>query len=97
MKIALDWTPNPMHTGLFGAKHKGWLDLECVSPSADGYAVMPTEKLLRGDVDFCIGRRKDSSNTTCAVQTAATAGRSADPAGETLRRSWPGRHRASVR
>ncbi len=55
MKIALDWTPNPMHTGLFVAQHKGWLDLECVSPSADGYAVMPTEKLLRGDVDFCIG------------------------------------------
>jgi ABC-type nitrate/sulfonate/bicarbonate transport system substrate-binding protein len=55
MKIALDWTPNPMHTGLFVARHKGWLDLECVSPSADGYAVMPTEKLLRGDVDFCIG------------------------------------------
>jgi NitT/TauT family transport system substrate-binding protein len=55
MKIALDWTPNPMHTGLFVAKHKGWLDLECISPSADGYAVMPTEKLLRGEVDLCIG------------------------------------------
>jgi len=55
MKIALDWTPNPMHTGLFVARHKGWLDLECISPSADGYAVMPTEKLLRGDVDLSIG------------------------------------------
>jgi ABC-type nitrate/sulfonate/bicarbonate transport system substrate-binding protein len=55
MKIALDWTPNPMHTGLFVAKHKSWLDLTCISPSADRYTVMPSDKLLRGEVDFCIG------------------------------------------
>ncbi|MBD0257895.1 MAG: hypothetical protein ICV83_19445, partial [Cytophagales bacterium] len=55
MKIALDWTPNAMHTGLFVAVHKGWLNLTLFSPSADGYAVMPAERLLRGEVDFCIG------------------------------------------
>jgi NitT/TauT family transport system substrate-binding protein len=69
MKIALDWTPNPMHTGLFVAQHKGWLDLECVSPSVDGYAVMPTEKLLRGDVDFCIGPPEGLIEHHLAVQT----------------------------
>jgi hypothetical protein len=37
MKIALDWTPNVMHTGLFVAKSKGWLDLDFVSPAVDEY------------------------------------------------------------
>jgi NitT/TauT family transport system substrate-binding protein len=69
MKIALDWTPNPMHTGLFVAKHKGWLDLECVSPSADGYAVMPTDKLLRGEVDLCIGPPEGLIEHHCTART----------------------------
>ncbi len=69
MKIALDWTPNPMHTGLFVAKHKGWLDLECISPSADGYAVMPTEKLLRGEVDLCIGPPEGLIEHHCTART----------------------------
>ncbi len=55
IRIALDWTPNPMHTGIFVAKHKGWLDIQCISPSVDNYAVMPTDKVLRGEADFCIG------------------------------------------
>ncbi len=55
MKLALDWTPNPMHTGLFVARHKGWLEIELLSPSTDNYAVMPTDKVLRGEADFCIG------------------------------------------
>ncbi len=55
MRIALDWIPNPMHTGIFVAKHKGWLTVECISPSADKYVVMPAEKVLRGEADFCIG------------------------------------------
>jgi ABC-type nitrate/sulfonate/bicarbonate transport system substrate-binding protein len=44
-----------MHTGLFVAKHKGWLELMCISPSTDGYAVMPSSKLLQGEVHFSIG------------------------------------------
>jgi ABC-type nitrate/sulfonate/bicarbonate transport system substrate-binding protein len=44
-----------MHTGLFVAKHKGWLKIEFLSPSATNYAEMPTDKVLRGEADFCIG------------------------------------------
>ena len=69
MKIALDWTPNPMHTGLFVARHKGWLNLECISPSADGYAVMPTEKLLRGEADLCIGPPEGLIEHHCTART----------------------------
>jgi len=76
MKIALDWTPNPLHTGLFVAKHRGWLELECISPSTDGYAVMPAEKLLCGEVDFCIGPPEgliDHHQTVTAPQLLAVA------------------------
>lgn len=55
MKIALDWTPNVMHTGLFVAKSKGWLDLEFISPAVDEYTVMPSDKVVSNLVDFSIG------------------------------------------
>jgi NitT/TauT family transport system substrate-binding protein len=55
MKLALDWTPNVMHTGLFVAKAKGWLDIELISPSVDEYTVMPSDKLASNLVDFSIG------------------------------------------
>lgn len=55
MKIALDWTPNVMHTGLFVAKSKGWLDLDFVSPAVDEYTVMPSDKVASNLVDFSIG------------------------------------------
>lgn len=55
MKIALDWTPNAMHAGLFVAQAKGWLDVEFISPATDECTVMPADKLLRGEVDFSIG------------------------------------------
>jgi NitT/TauT family transport system substrate-binding protein len=55
MKIALDWTPNVMHSGLYIAKAKGWLDIDFISPSVDDYSVMPSEKVVSGLVDFSIG------------------------------------------
>jgi ABC-type nitrate/sulfonate/bicarbonate transport system substrate-binding protein len=55
MKIALDWTPNVMHAGLFVAKAKGWLDVDFISPAVDDYSVSPSEKVLSGMVDFGIG------------------------------------------
>lgn len=55
MKIALDWTPNVMHSGLYIAKGKGWIDLEFISPSVDDYAVMPSEKVISGEAEFSIG------------------------------------------
>jgi NitT/TauT family transport system substrate-binding protein len=55
MKIALDWTPNVMHTGLFVAKSKGWLDIDFISPAVDEYTVMPSDKVASNLVDFSIG------------------------------------------
>lgn len=55
MKIALDWTPNVMHAGLFLAKAKGWLEADFISPVLDDYMIMPSEKVLTGMADFCIG------------------------------------------
>ncbi len=55
MKLALDWTPNVMHTGLYVAKAKGWLDIEFISPSVDEYSVLPADKVASGLVDFSIG------------------------------------------
>lgn len=55
MKIALDWVPNVMHSGLYIAKGKGWIDLEFISPSVDDYSVMPSEKVISGEAEFSIG------------------------------------------
>lgn len=53
MKIALDWTPNPVHCGTFTALAKGWfdkagIDLQLHSPASDQHAVSPAEQLRLG-------------------------------------------------
>jgi hypothetical protein len=37
-----------MHSGLYIAKAKGWLDIDFISPSVDDYSVMPSEKVVSG-------------------------------------------------
>ncbi len=59
LKIALDWTPNTNHTGLFVALELGFyraknIDLAIISPEADGYLVTPAKKLELAEVDFAI-------------------------------------------
>lgn len=59
MKIALDWTPNSVHCGIFTALSKDWfkkaeIDLELLSPAADKYAITPAEKLRTGMVHLAI-------------------------------------------
>lgn len=59
IKIALDWTPNAIHAGLYLAQYKGWykeagLEVELISPEEDQYEVSPIEKLFRRHVAFAI-------------------------------------------
>ena len=59
LTIALDWTPNTNHTGFFVARELGFyreknIDLDIISPEADGYSVTPAKKLETDEVDFAI-------------------------------------------
>ena len=59
LTIALDWTPNTNHTGLFVAQELGYyaaqeLDVTLLSPADDNYATTPAKKLELGLVDFAV-------------------------------------------
>jgi ABC-type nitrate/sulfonate/bicarbonate transport system substrate-binding protein len=59
IKVALDWTPNAIHAGLYLALLNGWykeagLEVELISPEKDQYEVAPIEKLFRKNVAFAI-------------------------------------------
>lgn len=58
-KIALDWTPNVNHIGLYVAQELGYyhelgIDLEVVNPLTDNYELTPGKKLDLGLVDLAI-------------------------------------------
>ncbi|KAK1075245.1 hypothetical protein LTR33_009589 [Friedmanniomyces endolithicus] len=58
VKVALDWTPNTIHSGLFLAKDTGIyekhsLDVELLSPGPD-YDKTPARRLQDGEVDLAI-------------------------------------------
>lgn len=58
-KIALDWTPNTNHIGIFVADELGFfesngIDVEIISPSEDNYLLTPGKKLETGLVDFAV-------------------------------------------
>lgn len=59
LKIALDWTPNINHIGIFVAKELGFyeangIDLEIINPLTDDYHLTPGKKLELGLADFAI-------------------------------------------
>lgn len=59
LKIALDWTPNINHIGIFVAKALGFyqdknIDVEILSPSEDNYDLTPGKKLELDLCDFSI-------------------------------------------
>lgn len=59
LKIALDWTPNVNHIGLFVAKELGFysaqgIHLELLNPLDDHYQVTPGKKLELDQADFSI-------------------------------------------
>ncbi|KAK0326787.1 hypothetical protein LTR82_002630 [Friedmanniomyces endolithicus] len=58
VKVALDWTPNTIHSGLFLAKETGiyekhGLEVELLSPGPD-YDKTPARRLQDGEVDLAI-------------------------------------------
>lgn len=60
LKVALDWTPNTIHAGLYLAEHLGYfaevgLAVELIPTDLDNYSVYPIEKLRKGWVDIAMG------------------------------------------
>ncbi|KAK4549641.1 hypothetical protein LTR36_004942 [Oleoguttula mirabilis] len=58
IKVALDWTPNTIHTGLFVAQETGiyasrGLDVQLLPPDPD-YTKSPAKRLEDGEVDLAI-------------------------------------------
>lgn len=58
LRIALDWTSNTIHSGLYLAKEQGFykkhgLDVELLTPDA-GYSKTPARRLQAGEVDLAI-------------------------------------------
>lgn len=58
LRIALDWTPNTIHSGLYIAKEKGFyeqhnLEVELLPPDAE-YSKTPAKRLEAGEVDLAI-------------------------------------------
>ncbi|KAF2724259.1 NMT1-domain-containing protein [Polychaeton citri CBS 116435] len=58
VRIALDWTPNTIHSGLFVAKELGFysakgLDVQLLPPDA-AYSTTPAKRLEKGEVDLAI-------------------------------------------
>ncbi len=59
IRLALDWTPNTIHTGFYVAAHKGWydnagLEVTFMSPDEDGYATSAAKKVEEGSADLAI-------------------------------------------
>jgi len=57
IRLALDWTPNTIHTGFYVAAYKGWyenagLEIVFLSPDEDGYTTSPAKKVEEGLADL---------------------------------------------
>lgn len=58
IRVALDWTPNTIHSGLFIADAKGLysnagLEVQLLSPD-ESYSETPAKRLEKGDVDLAV-------------------------------------------
>jgi NitT/TauT family transport system substrate-binding protein len=59
LKLALDWTPNTIHTGIYAALYRGYyasagLEMHIISPESDGYSKYPIQKLADKEVDIAM-------------------------------------------
>ena len=59
IRLALDWTPNTLHTPILVAASQGYykdagLEVTILSPESDSYAQTPAKKLLAGEVELAI-------------------------------------------
>lgn len=57
LRVALDWTPNVLHAGLFVGLNYEWyteagLMVQVVLPDADGYKTTPARRLVQGGADI---------------------------------------------
>ncbi len=60
LHLALDWTPNVLHAGIFWAEQKAWFEEEGIflnwdTPEIDNYTKKPVFRLLDGEVDLAVG------------------------------------------
>lgn len=60
LTVALDWTPNINHIGLYVAQAKGWyheagIDVTLLNPAEDNYALTPAKKMMLGQADIAMG------------------------------------------
>ncbi|MDF9794773.1 ABC-type nitrate/sulfonate/bicarbonate transport system substrate-binding protein [Catalinimonas alkaloidigena] len=60
LKIALDWTPNVIHAGMYLAQLENifaehGLEVELISTDVDNYTKKPIERLIEGEVDIALG------------------------------------------
>jgi NitT/TauT family transport system substrate-binding protein len=57
--LALDWTPNTNHTGIYVARAKGYydeadVDLTVLSPAEDDYETTPAKRVVQGEATVAI-------------------------------------------
>ncbi|MEK6481451.1 ABC transporter substrate-binding protein [Catalinimonas sp. 4WD22] len=60
LKIALDWTPNVIHAGMYLAQLENifaehGLEVELIPTDVDNYTKKPIERLIEGEVDIALG------------------------------------------
>lgn len=60
LHLALDWTPNVLHAGIFWAESQDWFKKKGIylrwdTPEIDNYTKKPVLRLLDGEVDLAIG------------------------------------------
>jgi len=59
IRLALDWTPNTIHTGFYVAQQRGLyedagLEVEIITPDTDDYKRSPAKRLELGEADVAI-------------------------------------------
>lgn len=59
IRLALDWTPNTLHTGFYvalanGSYERADLDVQITTPEADHYQTTPARQLADGAVDLAV-------------------------------------------
>ncbi|MCA1750599.1 MAG: ABC transporter substrate-binding protein, partial [Flavobacteriales bacterium] len=89
IRLALDWSPNVLHSGIFLAEYNGWyldegIHLDWFTTEIDGYKKKPVQRLSDGEVDLAVGPsehlfffRKEGGNKPAAVASILQKDRSA--------------------